>query len=120
MNECDKCGEKVPRSNDASWFDAIMTGNSSCILFLQPRHLMPVIKNGVIVCEGSPSRAQLLPGIPRDTRGYTLDETRVQAAIAAWDQMQSEAHDDVHIHDEGNCCECGSPDHCCCECPRFQ
>lgn len=26
---------------------------------------------------------------------------------------------DTHVHDEGSCCECGSPDHCCCECPKF-
>lgn len=27
---------------------------------------------------------------------------------------------DIHIHDEGNCCECNSPYHCCCECPVFR
>lgn len=24
---------------------------------------------------------------------------------------------DEHVHDEGPCCECGSPYHCCCDCP---
>jgi len=27
---------------------------------------------------------------------------------------------DEHVHDEGNCCECGSPYHCCCDCPAFR
>jgi hypothetical protein len=30
---------------------------------------------------------------------------------------------DEHVHDkdlgEDGCCECGSPHHCCCDCPRF-
>lgn len=27
--------------------------------------------------------------------------------------------DPEHIHDEGSCCECGSPEHCCGACPVF-
>jgi len=26
---------------------------------------------------------------------------------------------DEHIHDYTECCECGSKDHCCCDCPAF-
>lgn len=26
----------------------------------------------------------------------------------------------LHRHDDGPCCECGSPDHCCCKCPTYQ
>jgi hypothetical protein len=27
--------------------------------------------------------------------------------------------DPEHIHDEGSCCECGSPEHCCGACPVY-
>lgn len=35
-------------------------------------------------------------------------------------EMEEKARLDAleHVHDEGNCCECGG-EHCCCDCPTF-
>lgn len=68
---CDKCGRDVPRNNDATEFEAIITGYPVVILLNKARHLLPVFEGGEKVCEGSPSRAQYLEGEPRDTRGYS-------------------------------------------------
>lgn len=68
---CDKCGREVQPNNDATLFESILSGQPMVMLIAQPRHLLPVIENGEVVCEGSPSRAQYLPDQPRDTRGYT-------------------------------------------------
>ena len=35
-----------------------------------PKHLFPIVEDGELVCEGSPSRAQYLPGLPRATDQY--------------------------------------------------
>lgn len=67
---CDKCGRLVPPENDVARLDAYRTdGNPLLALFAHPRHLLPIVENGDVVCEGSPSRAQYLEGQPRDPRG---------------------------------------------------
>jgi hypothetical protein len=67
---CDKCNTEVKSNNDATILDAIINNNPESILFNHARHLLPVVENGVIICEGSPSRAQYIEGQKRDTRGY--------------------------------------------------
>lgn len=67
-NVCDKCGRAVPENNDARYFDHYLMGGGIDILFGIPRHLLPLVEDGVVVCEGSPSRAQYLEGQPRDPR----------------------------------------------------
>jgi hypothetical protein len=65
---CDKCGTEVPPINDAVNFDLILTGDP-LLIFATSRHLLPVVEEGVVVCAGSPSRAQYLEGQLRDSRG---------------------------------------------------
>lgn len=69
MGKCDKCGLDVPLDNDASIFGTY-TGELDPVVLLtiSSRHLLPT-KN----CEGSPSRAQYLPGQKKDSRGYKLN-----------------------------------------------
>ena len=61
--KCDKCGCEVHPENDATILEAIISGNIAGMLFYGARHLLPEGS-----CLGSPSRAQYLPGQPRDTR----------------------------------------------------
>jgi hypothetical protein len=89
---CNKCGAAVPSSNDAVIFDALLTGNSLIALFGVPRHLLPVIEDSVVVCEGSPSRAQYIEGQLRDQRGdYPYDEAQEPVMRAAYAAMQERA-----------------------------
>lgn len=63
---CDKCGREVPPENDIV-FLGIELGDPVAA-FAKSRHLLPVIEDGIGICEGSPSRAQYLEGQPRDHR----------------------------------------------------
>jgi hypothetical protein len=87
---CDKCGTDVISANDAVQLD-ILLGNADPILslFASPRHLLPVVVAGEEICAGSPSRAQYLPGQPRDGRGYTYDEAYEAKIRAAFSKMQT-------------------------------
>ncbi len=67
-SKCDKCGRIVPPRNNAVNLEIKSELPSEALLKADSRHLMPVVENGKIVCVGSPSRAQYLPGQPRDTR----------------------------------------------------
>ncbi|KND49480.1 MAG: hypothetical protein AB203_00140 [Parcubacteria bacterium C7867-008] len=74
---CDKCGDLVPFENNAVLVDMEINGVDIGHLFAQGRHLMPVYEDGVMICPGSPSRAQYIKGQPRDTRGsypYRLED----------------------------------------------
>jgi hypothetical protein len=66
MGKCDKCGLDVPPNNDASIF-GVYTGelDPAVLMTISSRHLLPTTD-----CEGSPSRAQYLPGQKKDSRGY--------------------------------------------------
>ena len=64
---CDKCNLPVPSNNDATILDLLL-GRHIDLMFTAPRHLLPVVENSIVVCEGSPSRAQYLSGQPRDNR----------------------------------------------------
>lgn len=80
---CDKCGQPVPNSNDAVLFDYALSGNMG-LMFAQARHLLPTED-----CEGSPSRAQYLPGQKRDERSeYPFDPDMQERACLAWAKMQ--------------------------------
>jgi len=69
MWTCDKCGRPVGPRNDAVNLDFVSQHGTLASpvehFAYGARHLLPI--GG---CEGSPSRAQYLPGWPRDTRGY--------------------------------------------------
>lgn len=67
MSKCDKCKTDVPVTNDATIFDAILTGNPFYGLAIS-RHLLPVFDGETMICSGSPSRAQYIEGQPRDER----------------------------------------------------
>ena len=87
---CDKCHRPVSRDNSTTYFEALLTGNPFILLY-NPRHLLPVIENGVVVCEGSPSRAQYLPGQERDTRPeFAYRPEYEQRYRQAYNQMQRE------------------------------
>jgi hypothetical protein len=65
---CDKCGRQVPANNNVVLFDVELGADSALIIYAQPRHLLPVKEGQTVICEGSPSRAQYLPGQPHDIR----------------------------------------------------
>lgn len=72
---CDKCSGPVEDTNNALFLDCLLPENADAIFaphFHQPRHLLPTTHtdaNGnVVVCPGSPSRAQYLEGQPRDEK----------------------------------------------------
>jgi len=47
----------------------------------------------------------------------------VMAEDGGWEPVSFtllEESDDDEIHDQDKCCECGSPDHTCQDCPIFQ
>lgn len=92
MGNCDKCRRPVPMNNDAVNLDSIVSGEPMIMLFAGSRHLLPIIEDGQVVCEGSPSRAQYIEGQARDKRPeypYRPEyEGRIRVAYA---QMQQEA-----------------------------
>lgn len=84
---CDKCHRKVSPENDASVLD-LKTGIA---LLHNPRHLLPVIVEDVVVCEGSPSRAQYIDGQRRDKRSRYQYRTEYEDQFrAAYAEMQRE------------------------------
>ena len=88
-NCCDKCGRTVLPQNDMVRFDEILRGNPLYHLFYGSRHLLPVVEDGKVVCEGSPSRAQYLEGQPKDTRpGHKYDPAREYMYRAAYRRLQ--------------------------------
>lgn len=73
---CDKCGRPVPPNNDMVWvmFATGLPGTEWVPTLWHSRHFLPVVgKDGSVICEGSPSRAQYIEGQPRDKRGYGYD-----------------------------------------------
>jgi len=63
---------------------------------------------------------------PEEAARYCLDIQRDGDSEATWFTVREPGDPigreidaaDTHVHDEGPCCECGDPNHCCCECPR--
>jgi hypothetical protein len=86
MNICSKCGREVPRDNDCARLEAMINSES---IFGSSRHLLPVKEGDVVICEGSPSRAQYLSGQPRDQRaGYQYQPHLEDTYRAAYKSMQ--------------------------------
>jgi hypothetical protein len=83
---CDKCGSCVPEHNDAGVIDAMYRGIPAYMNV--SRHFLPVVKNGVLICEGSPSRAQYIEGQPRDTRGCGYKQDKEQPWRDAYQKVQ--------------------------------
>lgn len=82
---CDKCGLPVKAANDAVMLDLILSGGASIgLVVADARHLLP---EGT--CPGSPSRAQYLPGRPRDPR-YPYDPDYEGSVRRAYEKMQEE------------------------------
>ncbi len=85
---CDRCGLPCPPHNDAAVFDMILLHDLSAI-FAMARHLLPVYKNGKMVCSGSPSRAQYIHGQPRDTRtAYAYNPIYEEPYRKAYNKLQ--------------------------------
>lgn len=59
---CDKCGRPVLPDHDARRVDEVILGTVGVIMaaMAEPRHLLPVVVNGIEICEGSPTRMQYL------------------------------------------------------------
>lgn len=92
MMKCDKCGKHVPSNNDAAIFAAYAANDPTIMLFGSPRHLLPIIEDGKVVCEGSPSRAQYLEGQPHDPRPEYKYRPEHEARFrAAYEQMVAAA-----------------------------
>ncbi|HSX41712.1 MAG TPA: hypothetical protein VLF21_03780 [Candidatus Saccharimonadales bacterium] len=89
---CDKCGHAVPEENDATILVSIMDCGRTMMAAPQPRHLLPVVIEGQVICEGSPSRAQYIEGQPRDTRAEypynSDDEALFRAAYADMQKLR--------------------------------
>ncbi len=89
-NVCDKCGRPVPFGNDSTVLSGILGSFAS--LFAIPRHLLPVVENGEVVCEGSPSRAQYIEGQPRDKRmSYAYRDEYEAPFREAYAELQRQA-----------------------------
>ena len=86
-SRCDKCGREVASENDVRVFDSIRF-NDPDIATHEPRcHLLPVVKNGKVVCPGSPSRAKYLTGY-RTVKVFFLEHTTMIKYGFAYKQMQ--------------------------------
>ena len=79
---CDKCNEEVADSNNVLLLELVMGGDVR-VLLAHSRHLLPHWVDGSVVCPGSPSRAQYLPGRPRDTH-YAYTKANEEATRAAY------------------------------------
>lgn len=92
---CDKCGGLVDEKNDAYELLANLDPASSALRLYAPkfRHILPVRDDdGNIVCEGSPSTAQYLPGQPKDLRmNASFNKVMGKKIRRAYFQMNPEA-----------------------------
>jgi len=87
-NKCDKCGQEVLPHEDAGALEFLLCQAIETV-FIPSRHIFPVVKDGKMVCEGSPSRAQYLPGQPRDSRtAYPYIPAKEQEIRAAFAELQ--------------------------------
>ncbi len=84
---CDKCGLEVLETNNATTLECAVHRSAFAALANNPRHLLPHVVDRVVLCPGSPSRAQYIEGQPRDSRSeypYLPDrEAQIRAAYEA-------------------------------------
>lgn len=91
---CDQCSQPVEPGNSARRLDVLMSKGSAW--GNKDRHLLPV--KGKNHCDGSPSRAQYLPGQPRDRRnGATYFERNERPYREAHAKMLAEAKEGAAV-----------------------
>jgi hypothetical protein len=83
---CYKCAQPVAPTNDARFLRYLAFEDTE-VLDAVPLHLLPLVVDGKVVCEGSPSRAQYLEGQPKDTRGYPYLPERQAPYRAAYQKL---------------------------------
>lgn len=77
---CAKCLKPCPKENDVAYIESYIPGNGAVLLFMPSCHLLPTED-----CIGSPSRAQLIEGQPRDPRPeYPYDPERAKIYMGAY------------------------------------
>ena len=97
---CDKCGLPVPAQNSAIIFAYINSlGTDWTLHFAGNRHLQPVADaDGVVICEGSPSRWQYVTGV-RDSRPEYArpdkDDESSESGYKIWEIMQTLANQEL-------------------------
>ena len=87
INRCDKCGQEVPLKNNAVVLESIRLGIPDLVVQVNPRHLLPVVQNGKVVCPGSPSRFKYLTGY-RTVRVFFVKTVDMLKYQFAYQQMQ--------------------------------
>ena len=91
FHKCDKCSGEVLPHQDARHLEAVASGKGMIVLMTRARHLFPVTKGNKVICEGSPSRAQYLPGQARDMRGvYAFNPKRQAYWRRAYKKLQKQ------------------------------
>ncbi|MBI5465131.1 hypothetical protein HY946_00795 [Candidatus Gottesmanbacteria bacterium] len=81
----------MPLSNNAGVFEYINHLRHWTQLLNRTRHLQPVTnEQGLVICEGSPSRWQSISGLPDERLEYQkpAGEARDPMAEAIWEFMQ--------------------------------
>lgn len=95
---CDKCHEPVEPQNSAVLFDFIVSGMSMefAAFVAANRHLESIVgADGIVMCEGSPSRWQGISGIDiRNIGAEQGDPNEYSQAI--WQIMQQEFAPEHH------------------------
>jgi hypothetical protein len=88
---CDKCNMPVKPQNSVAIFEWINTmGHFINYFNYGNRHLEPESdEDGIVTCEGSPSRFQLINSLP-DPRPEWHSEGQDEYALAIWQLMQAE------------------------------
>lgn len=90
MRICHKCKKPVSVRNDG--------GHIGYLVFSDPTglqcgphttHFLPVVENGIVLCEGSPYRAQYLEGQPRDKRHFLYFKSSEAPVRAAYQKLQA-------------------------------
>ena len=102
VGQCDKCGGDVhSHENAVELMVRAGFAGPSAILEFQPRHIHPITKDGKVVCTGSPSRAQYLPGAELDDRAdYPYDQEHEGPYRTGYEAMLTEAGIDAGAWDD--------------------
>jgi hypothetical protein len=89
---CNKCKLSVPIPNSVLVFDYINSGATDWTLLPAlsvNRHLEPVAdEQGVVICDGSPSRWQCILGVKDERPEYTTNDDQNPTALAIWELMK--------------------------------
>ncbi len=95
---CFKCGRSVCPGNDARLIGQIaLPGQDATGVGPRTRHFLPEFEkdqngNEVMVCPGSPYRAQYIEGQPRDQRQYPYLKEHEVVWRAAYEKAQKLIH----------------------------